>query len=201
MTRKIFIYIFFIFAPILLQAADSASNRKDQTYRIGQKGGGHFLYGSSNPVLLEILVGDWMIGLGKGAGEYTKKARLCVTYEGESQDSCNSYYDTEVTELNFRYYVGNSFNIPFGYSMYKYSGPKKLENYASYEINQFNIGIGNEWTYDWGGFFGIDWLFRGLTTTSTKKNGTEESAETIAKEMNFGVPVNGGFIFTYGFGF
>ena len=130
-----------------------------------------------------------------------KKARLCVTYEGESQDSCNSYYDTEVTELNFRYNVGNSFNIPFGYSMYKYSGPKKLENYASYEINQFNIGIGNEWTYDWGGFFGIDCLFRGLTTTSTKKNGTEESAETIAKEMKFDVPVSGGLIFTYGFGF
>ena len=36
-----------------------------------------------------------------------------------------------------------------------------------YSITQLNFGIGNEWTYDWGGYYGIDW-FQGGTKLSEK---------------------------------
>ena len=76
-----------------------------------------------------------------------------------------------------------------------------------YQTTQLNIGIGNEWTYDWGGYFGIDWYQGGAKLsdkiTITLKSGTETSTTLAAAEQE-STDINafgGALIFTFGFGF
>ena len=114
------------------------------------------------------------------------------------------------SELTGRYYFGNSFNIPFGYANYKISYPDWVYSGVIYDIEysitQFNYGIGNEWTYDWGGYLGIDWYqsgFRSDKTTITLKTGTE-TATTLAeakKTSTDNKAFSGSFLITFGFGF
>ena len=115
------------------------------------------------------------------------------------------------TELTGRYYLGNSFNIPFGVAMYnihKDDWTYLNVNYElDYQMTQINFGIGNEWTYDWGGYFGIDWYQGGAKLsdkiTVTLKSGTETSSTLAAAEQE-STDINafgGALIFTFGFGF
>ena len=64
-------------------------------------------------------------------------------------------------EATARFYIGNSFSIPLAYAYYKISYPDWVYSGVTYdidyEITQLNYGIGNEWTYDWGAYLGIDW--------------------------------------------
>ena len=203
MKRNLFI-TFFITIPFILQAADSASNRKEQTLRLGSKSGFHLMYLISNPFVIEIPGENWTFGLTSGSGKYS------YSYTDSSTTRTkNVTFDT--TEINGRYYIGNSFNIPFGYAMYKITWPDWVYSGVTYDleysINQLNIGIGNEWTYDWGGFLGIDWyqtgakmseeatltLKSGTETTSTKKKATTTTTDIAA--------FSGALIFTFGFGF
>ena len=115
------------------------------------------------------------------------------------------------TEFNGRYYFGNSFNIPFGYAIYKVTYPdwdySGVTYDIEYSITQLNYGIGNEWTADWGGYFGIDWYQTGSILSEeisvTHKSGTEtgatlSEANKTATEIK---PFTGMFVVTYGFGF
>ena len=147
------------FCGDLVFAADSASNRKDMTVRLGMKTGIHLMYATSTPFVLEFPGEDWTFGLTYGSGKYT--------YSYTDYSSSAGYY-TKTQNINFstaeitgRLYLGNSFNIPFGYASYKISYPDWVYSGATYDIDysitQLNYGIGNEWTYDWGGYYGIDW--------------------------------------------
>ena len=62
-----------------------------------------------------------------------------------------------------------------------------------YSMTQLNIGIGNEWTYDWGGFLGIDYFQGGAklsdkvsvkhksgTISDTSKKGAEKESTDIS---------------------
>jgi len=76
-----------------------------------------------------------------------------------------------------------------------------------YQMTQLNFGIGNEWTYDWGGYLGIDWYQGGAKLsdkiTVTRKSGTETSTTKAAAEQE-STDINafgGALIFTFGFGF
>ena len=116
------------------------------------------------------------------------------------------------TELTGRYYIGNSFNIPFGVAMYnlhddnwEYSSTAAYE--LDYSITQLNLGIGNEWTYDWGGYLGIDWFQGGAKlsekASATLVSGTESSASKAKAELTSTEvqAIAGVLIFTFGFGF
>ena len=204
MKRNFFISIFFMTLPFMLQAADSASNRKDQTLRIGQKSGIHLMYLTTSPIVLEFPGENWMFGFASGSGKYS------YSYV-DSSTTRTQNVNFNTTEINGRYYIGNSFNIPFGYAMYKITWPDWVYSGVTYDleysINQLNIGIGNEWTYDWGGYLGVDW-FQGGAKLSDKisvklKEGTETSAtKTSAEKESTDINAFGGaFIVSFGFGF
>ena len=76
-----------------------------------------------------------------------------------------------------------------------------------YTATQFNLGIGNEWTYDWGGYLGIDYYQGGAKLsdkiTVTLKDGTEDTAskKSAEKQSTDISAFAGALIFTFGFGF
>ena len=203
-----------LFCGSVVWAADSAGNRKDQTVRLGMKTGIHLFYLISAPFVLEIPGEDFTFGLVYGSGDLqaTTSSTTGSSSSGYATQTHTDVLTFTTTELTGRYYIGNSFNIPFGVAMYnlhddnwEYSSTATYE--LDYSITQFNVGIGNEWTYDWGGYLGIDW-FQGGSKLSEKASatlvsGTESStskakAETTSTEVQ---AFAGVFIFTFGFGF
>ena len=191
-------------------AGDSVSNRKEQTVRLGQKSGTHIMYATSTPFVLEFPGEEWTLGLTIGSGKYN--------YSYSDYNSSSGAYSTKTQNINFstqeltaRYYIGNSFNIPFGYANYKISYPDWIYSGVTYDIDytitQLNYGIGNEWTYDWGGYLGVDWYQGGLKLSDdvkvTHKSGTETSS-TLAKATTTSTDIKafaGVFVVTFGFGF
>ncbi len=215
MIRKLSILCMSIlFFGSVAWAADSAGNRKDQTVRLGMKTGIHLFYLVSTPFVLEFPGEDWTIGLVYGSGDLTS-TQTSTTYSGSSTSESITTTDTwtfNTTELAARYYIGNSFNIPFGVAMYNIHKDDWRHSDGTtwdldYKITQLNIGIGNEWTYDWGGYLGIDW-FQGGSKLSEKvtvkqtSGAVSSSSQTSAESETTGVNAFGGaLIFTFGFGF
>ena len=111
--------------PFILQAAESSSNRKDQTIRIGQKSGLHLMYATTSPIVLEFPGEDWMFGVASGSG------KLSYSYN-DGSTSRTQNVNLSTTEVNGRYYIGNSFNIPFGYAMYKITRPDWVYSGVTY---------------------------------------------------------------------
>ena len=195
-------------------AADSAGNRKDQTARLGIKTGIHLFYLISAPFVLEFPGEEWTFGLVYGSGDL-ETTSTSSTYSSGSGWTTQTYTDVitfSTTEITGRYYFGNSFNIPFGIAMYnlhddewEYSSTATYE--LDYSITQFNVGLGNDWTFDWGGFIAADWIQGGAKlsekASATLVSGTESStskakAETTSTEVQ---AFAGGLIVTFGFGF
>ena len=215
MIRKLSILCLSImFFGSVAWAADSAGNRKDQTVRLGMKSGIHLMYLVTSPFVLEFPGEDFTIGLVYGSGKL-ESTQTSTTYDSDSGYSAVSITDTWIfttSELTGRYYIGNSFNIPFGVAMYNIHKDDWVHSDGTtwdldYKITQLNIGIGNEWTYDWGGYLGIDW-FQGGSKLSEKvtveqTSGTvSSSSQTSAESETTGVNAFGGaLIFTFGFGF
>jgi len=215
MIRKLSILcLSILFCGSVAWAADSAGNRKDQTVRLGIKTGIHLFYLISTPFVLEIPGEDFTFGLVYGSGDL-QATTSSTTGSSSSGYATQTYTDVltfTTTELTGRYYIGNSFNIPFGVAMYnlhddnwEYSSTAAYE--LDYSITQLNLGIGNEWTYDWGGYLGIDWFQGGAKlsekASATLVSGTESStskakAETTSTEVQ---AFAGVLIFTFGFGF
>ena len=224
MIRKLSILcLSILFCGSVAWAADSAGNRKDQTVRLGMKTGAHVFYFVSTPFVLEFPGEDFTFGLVYGSGDFTT-TQTSTTYSGGGYSSVTvtDTWTFSTSELTGRYYIGNSFNIPFGVAMYnihkddfKY---QDLDTTSStyreitywdldYKITQLNLGIGNEWTYDWGGYLGIDW-FQGGAKLSDKvsvkhKSGTisDASKKGAEKESTDISGFAGALIFTFGFGF
>ena len=148
-----------LFCGSLAFAADSASNRIDQTMRLGMKTGTHLIYSTSTPFVLEIPGEVLTFGLAYGSGKYSYSYTDYNSSTGYSTKTQSINFST--TEVTGRFYIGNSLNIPFGYANYNISYPDWVYSGVTYDIDysitQLNYGIGNEWTYDWGGFLGIDW--------------------------------------------
>ena len=203
-----------LFCGSVALAADSAGNRKDQMVRLGMKTGVHLFYLVSAPFVLEFPGEDFTFGLVYGSGDLTT-TQTSTTYSGSSTRESITVTDTwtlSTSELTGRYYIGNSFNIPFGVAMYnlhddnwEYSSTATYE--LDYSITQFNVGIGNDWTFDWGGYIAADWIQGGAKlsekASATLVSGTESStskakAETTSTEVQ---AFAGVFIFTFGFGF
>ena len=207
--KKIILCIFALFTMIsFVFGADSAGNRKDQMLRLGMKSGLHFMYLVSSPFVLEFPGEDLTFGLVYGSGDL-----VSTTTSGSSSTGYTTVEDKwtfTTTELTGRYYLGNSFNIPFGIAMYnihKDDWTYLNVNYElDYQMTQINFGIGNEWTYDWGGYFGIDWYQTGTVLSEdisvTHKSGTETGA-TLSEANKTATDIKaftGMFIITYGFG-
>jgi len=203
-----------LFCGSVAWAADSAGNRKDQTVRLGMKTGVHVFYFVTTPFVLEFPGEDFTFGLVYGSGDLTT-TQTSTTYSGSSTRESVTVTDTwtfSTSELTGRYYIGNSFNIPFGVAMYnihkddwKYTDGTTWD--LDYKMTQFNLGIGNEWTYDWGGYLGIDWFQAGAklsdkvsvkqtsgSVSSTSKTGAEKESTDVSAFA-------GVLIFTFGFGF
>ena len=161
MIRKLSILcLSILFCGSVAWAADSAGNRKDQTVRLGMKTGLHVFYLVSTPFVLEFPGEDWTFGLVYGSGDLTT-TQTSTTYTGSSSSSVTvtDTWKFSTSEITGRYYIGNSFNIPFGVAMYnihkddwKHTDGTTWD--LDYKITQLNLGIGNEWTYDWGGILG-----------------------------------------------
>ena len=207
MIRKLSILcLSILFCGSVAWAADSAGNRKDQMVRLGIKTGIHPFYFVTAPFVLEFPGEDWTFGLVYGSGDLTT-TQTSTTYTGASSSSVTvtETWEFNTSEITGRYYIGNSFNIPFGVAMYnlhddnwEYSSTATYE--LDYSITQFNIGIGNDWTFDWGGYIAADW-FQGGAKLSEKASATlvsgTESSLTSTEVQAFA----GGLIFTFGFGF
>ena len=167
------------------------------------------MYATSTPFVLEFPGEDWTFGLTYGSGKYSYSYMDYNSSTGYSTKAQNINFST--AEVTGRYYIGDSFNIPFGYANYNISYPDWVYSGVTYDIDysitQLNYGIGNEWTYDWGGFFGIDW-YQGGSIQSDKatvklKSGAETST-TLAKatETPGDIKVFAGILLiTFGFGF
>ena len=214
MIRKLSILCLSImFCGSVALAADSAGNRKDQMVRLGIKTGIHLFYLISAPFVLEIPGEEWTFGLVYGSGDLTT-TQTSTTYTGSSSSSVTvtDTWNFNTTELTGRYYIGNSFNIPFGLAMYNISKDNWKHSDGTtwdldYKITQLNLGIGNEWSYDWGGYLGVDW-FQGGAKLSDKvsvkqTSGSVNSSSTTSAEKE-STDVNafaGALIATFGFGF
>ena len=189
-------------------AADSATNRKDQTVRLGMKYGLDVMYYVSSPFVLEIPGEDFTFGLVYGSVKF-QTSSTSSTIKSYPKETDTWVFST--TELTGRYYLGNSLNIPFGVAMYKIH----LDDWEylnstwelDYSTTQLNLGIGNEWTYDWGGSLGIDYYQGGIKLsdkiTVTQKDGREDTAskQSAEKESTDLNAFEGALIFTFGFGF
>ncbi|MDP7171090.1 MAG: hypothetical protein QGF45_06900 [SAR324 cluster bacterium] len=178
------------------------------------KSGIHLMYLVTSPFVLEFPGEDFTIGLVYGSGKL-ESTQTSTTYDSDSGYSAVSITDTWIfttSELTGRYYIGNSFNIPFGVAMYtiqkndwKHSDGTIWD--LDYKMTQLNLGLGNEWTYDWGGYLGIDYFQGGSKlsdkvtvkqTSGTASASSESSAEKESTDINaFG----GALIVTFGFGF
>ena len=215
MIRKLSILcLSILFCGSVAWAADSAGNRKDQTVRLGMKTGLHVFYLVSTPFVLEFPGEDFTFGLVYGSGDFTT-TQTSTSYSsssgGYSSVTVTDTWKFTTSELTGRFYVGNSFNIPFGVAMYNiHLDEWKYLNTTwelDYTATQFNLGIGNEWTYDWGGYLGIDWFQGGSKLsdkiTVTLKDGTEDTAsKTSAEKQSTDISAFAGvLIFTFGFGF
>ena len=214
MIRKLSILcLSILFCGSVAWAADSAGNRKDQTVRLGMKTGVHVFYLVSTPFVLEFPGEDWTFGLVYGSGDLTT-TQTSTTYDSGAYSSVTvtDTWKFTTSELTGRYYIGNSFNIPFGVAMYnihkddwKYTDGTTWD--LDYKITQLNLGIGNEWTYDWGGYLGIDWFQAGSKLSdkvSVKQTSGSESStsKTSAEKESTDVSAFAGvLIFTFGFGF
>jgi len=149
-----------------------------------------------------------------GSGDFTT-TQTSSSYSGSSTRESITVTDTwtfSTTELTGRYYIGNSFNIPFGVAMYnihrddwKHSDGTTWD--LDYKMTQLNLGIGNEWTYDWGGYLGIDW-FQGGAKLSDKvsvkqtSGSVSSTSQTSAEKESTDISAFAGvLIFTFGFGF
>jgi len=211
MIRKLSILcLSILFCGSVAWAADSAGNRKDQTVRFGIKTGIHLFYLISTPFVLEFPGEDFTFGLVYGSGDL--QTTTSGTTSGYATQTYTDVLTFTTTELTGRYYIGNSFNIPFGVAMYnlhddnwEYSSTAAYE--LDYSITQFNVGIGNDWTFDWGGYIAADWFQGGVKlsekASATLVSGTESSsskafAETRSTEVQ---AFAGVLIVTFGFGF
>ena len=215
MIRKLSILcLSILFCGSLAWAADSAGNRKDQMVRLGMKTGIHVFYLVTSPFVLEFPGEDFTLGLVYGSGDFTT-TQTSTTYSGSSTSSSVTVTDTwkfSTSELTGRYYIGNSFNIPFGVAMYnlhkddwKHSDGTTWD--LDYTMTQLNYGIGNEWTYDWGGYLGIDWFQSGsklsdkVSVKQTSGSVSSTSQTSAEKESTDISAFAGAFIVTFGFGF
>jgi len=215
MIRKLSILcLSILFCGSVALAADSAGNRKDQMVRLGMKTGVHLFYLVSAPFVLEFPGEDFTLGLVYGSGDFTT-TQTSSSYSGSSTRESITVTDTwtfSTSELTGRYYIGNSFNIPFGVAMYnihrddwKHSDGTTWD--LDYTMTQLNFGIGNEWTYDWGGYLGIDW-FQGGSKLSDKvsvkqtSGSVSSTSQTSAEKESTDISAFAGvLIFTFGFGF
>jgi hypothetical protein len=206
---RMFCLSFFLCGGLVF-AGDSSSNRDEQTVRLGQKSGKHLMYFISTPLVLEFPDANWTLGLTSGSGKYN--------YSYTNYNSTSGAYSTKTQSINFstqevtaRYYIGNSFNIPLGYANYKISYPDWIYSGVTYDIEysitQLNYGIGNEWTYDWGAYLGMDWYQGGIKlsdeTKITIKSGTETS-KTLQNATTTSTDIKafaGELVLTFGFGF
>ena len=193
-------------------AADSAGNRKDQMVRLGIKSGIHLMYLVTAPFVIEVPGEDFTFGLVYGSGDFTT-TQTSTTYTGASSSSVTvtDTWEFTTSELTGRYYVGNSFNIPFGVAMYNIH----LDDWEylnttwdlDYKITQFNLGVGNDWTFDWGGFIAADWFQAGaklsdkVSVKQTSGSVSSTSQTSAEKESTDVGAFAGAFIFTFGFGF
>ena len=201
----------FLFCGGLAFAADSASNRKDMSVRLGMKTGLHLMYLVSAPFVLEFPGEDFTFGLVYGSGKLETTTTSTSSSSGYTSTTVTDTWKFTTSELTGRYYVGNSFSIPFGVAMYNiHMDEWKFLNTTwelDYTTTQLNLGIGNEWTYDWGGYLGIDWFQGGSKLsdkiTVTLKDGTEDTAskKSAEKQSTDLSAFAGALIFTFGFGF
>ncbi len=215
MIRKLSILcLSILFCGSVAWAADSAGNRKDQTVRLGMKTGLHVFYFVSTPFVLEFPGEDFTFGLVYGSGDFTT-TQTSTTYSGSSTRESVTVTETwtfSTSELTGRYYIGNSFNIPFGVAMYnlhkddwKHSDGTTWD--LDYTMTQLNFGIGNEWTYDWGGYLGVDWFQGGaklsdkVSVKQTSGSVSSTSQTSAEKESTDISAFAGALIFTFGFGF
>jgi hypothetical protein len=213
MIRKLSILcLSILFCGSVAWAADSAGNRKDQTVRLGMKTGIHVFYLVTSPFVLEFPGEDWTFGLVYGSGDLTT-TQTSTTYGASATSvTVTDTWKFSTSEITGRYYIGNSFNIPFGVAMYnihkddwKYTDGTTWD--LDYKITQLNLGIGNEWTYDWGGYLGIDWFQAGAklsdkVSVKQTSGSVSSTSQTGAEKESTDVSAFAGvLIFTFGFGF
>ena len=76
-----------------------------------------------------------------------------------------------------------------------------------YNVTQFNLGIGNDWTFDWGGFIAADWFQGGaklsdkITVKQTSGSESDSSKNSAEQKGTDITALSGALIVTFGFGF
>ena len=85
------------------------------------------MYLTTSPIVLEFPRENWMFGFASGSGKYS------YSYV-DSSTTRTQNVNFNTTEINGRYYIGNSFNIPFGYAMYKITWPDWVYSGVTYDL-------------------------------------------------------------------
>ena len=98
----------FLFCGGLAFAADSASDRKDMSVRLGMKTGLHLFYAISAPFVLEFPGEDFTFGLVYGSGDLKLSSSSTTTDLSSGTSKTTTYTDVwtfTTTELTGRYYI------------------------------------------------------------------------------------------------
>ena len=193
-----------------LYAADSASNRSSQFIRFGTKAIAiHGMYLWSSPMEVEFPGKNITIGVA-GGSKTNEIVSSSYSYSTGEWSYTYEYVTASTSEVNIRYYPGNSFNWLLGYGKYTrdYKDWESL-NDTTYDVKvettQVNFGLGNEWTFDFGMYIGADWLMLGGkisdSYTATLVSGTETTRSKTYIETDTKWTAGGAAIFRIGFGF
>ncbi len=191
-----------------LYAADSAGNRKDNIILIGASSGIHGPSLLAPPITIAIPGENWTVGVDYGSSTYS-------TTSGTASSSAT--YSNQ--GLYARYFTGNSFNFLMAVHQRDYVAEATATSgsaFATLDLTAKStigtLGIGNQWTMDWGLVIGIDWLLgSGALSQSSeatiKTNTGVDTTTATSDAVKIGDLANaisgsaGLFVMTFGFSF
>lgn len=107
--------------------------------------------------------GNWMMGM--DFGNLNTQDQLL---------NGNIYAETQTSQLTLRYFMGNSFNLIFGYGWRDIQGNLWMNGQFSYgQLNttEMTFGFSNQWIMDFGLILGVDWLVWTLPETHKFQGG------------------------------
>ena len=169
----------------------------------------HIQYLHSAPIEIEFPGKNITIGVA-GGERTTETVSSSYSYSTGEWSYTYQYVTASTSEVNIRYYPGNSFNWLLGYGKYKrdFKDWESL-NDTTYDVKvettQVNFGLGNEWTFDFGMYIGADWLMTGGNLSesyiATLVSGTETTSSKINIEEETRGSAGGVAVFRIGFGF
>ncbi len=195
--KRIVILIQFVVISSYTFATDSQQNRTDDLFFVGLASEKN-IWASAYPINLGVYISDSIvIGIEYGVGVF-KIANLF----DRSEEQTGKYTSSN---LYLRGFIGNSFNMIFGYHNRKWEGDFEFpicqttifdlfsctnqvgEFNASLDVDAsvLSAGIGNQWQFDSGITIGFDWIVLFSMLSEDKRTSVSEysGSATLTSEQ------------------